>query len=507
MLLGSVLGFSQEEADQPQPVLEPAADKPAAEKTAGEEKTGGEPAAALELPIELKVEDCIQLAILFNRNIQEKYLEFRKTDNDILIDRSDLLPKIDLQYEYADDQLDSSSSYTTDDSSSLLYTQRILEFGKDASDNVSTREDIRNAIYSLQNAVKNTVSDVRRDFYYILLKQKQMLERQRLLDEFRENLLIAKAKYAKGQILEVDVFTSELNVLNEELRINEIKRAILKRKMDLRYSMGCSIPLDFILSGRPEALELGEDEAVDSALKQSYLIDLLKGEIAEKEREIAEKKWEYMPQVTFQIGYDSYRNSIAVDLSQSGYVWGVDLTAESFIDPPSSRETAYPTEEMRDASFSFQIKLPLFDGFKRREETEKERKELRILRTGMRDTLEGLRRDVLKDYQDYYEQKERLEIIRRRVEISKRRLQINEKLKEFGKVDDNQLETFRNAFFSQQDQLYAGQDSLIQAEEDIRAYLFDGNEYIRLLEHPEKMRARLQKKYPALLKGEDTDEH
>ena len=93
------------------------------------------------------------------------------------------------------------------------------------------------------------------------------------------------------------------------------------------------------------------------------------------------------------------------------------------------------------------------------------------------------------------EQKEQLEILKRRVDIAKKRFEINEKLKEFGKIDDNQLETFRQSFFNQQNALYSGQDSLIRAEEDIKKYLFNPNPYIRILENPETLRKKLIEKH------------
>ena len=61
-------------------------------------------------------------------------------------------------------------------------------------------------------------------------------------------------------------------------------------------------------------------------------------------------------------------------------------------------------------------------------------------------------------------------------------------------LDDNQLETFRQSFFNQQNALYSGQDSLVRAEEDIKKYLFNPTPYIRMLENPESHRRKLMDK-------------
>lgn len=443
----------------------------------------------------LSIDECITTAVLYNRDIAEAFISYRKTLHEISIDRSRFLPNLDVEYGYSRSEHESSGTDSRDRSTSVVYSQRLMEFGRENSADVYTREAVREKFYSLQSAIANVVSNVRRDFFYILLKQKQIRERVLLLKEFREDFVIAKAKHEKGQILEIDVFSAELNVLNEELRLNELKRSLLKRKMDLRYRLGCRVPLEFGIRGEREPLDLSEKEAVSLAKGRDFYLDRLKEEIYEKEREVAEKVWEYLPQLTFQMGYENLKNNVAVSLSQSGYMWGVDLEAETFILPPSTREAVYPDRDMEDVSFGFQIRLPLFDGFKKREEQEMEKKELRILRLRYRDSMSALVRDVLKAYQDYYEQKEQLGITKRRLYISKKRFEINERLKEFGRIDDNQLETFRQAFFSQQNALYTGQDVLIRAEEDIRKFLFDPDSYMRMLKNPEPFRRKLLEKH------------
>jgi len=444
--------------------------------------------------VTLTLDDCIKAALLYNHDIREAFISYRKTRHDVGIDRSRFLPSVDMKYEYSRTDAESTGTTTTSKSGSVTYSQRLLEFGKENSAVVSTRAAIREALYTLKNTIRDVISTVRRDFFFILLKQEQIRRRERLLKEFREDLLVARAKFAKGQILEIDVFTAELNVLNEELRLNELRRTLLKKKMDLRYTLGCRIPLHFALAGTREPLAVSERDAVEAAKRRSFYLEKLREEIAEKEREVAEKVWEYMPELTFRIGYENLHNSVAVNLNKSGYLWSVDLDAEGFFLPSETRRATFPDREKDDVSVSFQITLPLFDGFKRREEYAKQRKEFRVLQLGYRDAVNDLVRDVLKAYQDYYEQKERLEILRRRVEIARKRLKINEKLKEVGKIDDNQLETFRQAFFAQQEALYAGQDALIQAEENVRKYLFDPGPCLGILADPRAAGEELRRK-------------
>ncbi len=50
----------------------------------------------------------------------------------------------------------------------------------------------------------------------------------------------------------------------------------------------------------------------------------------------------------------------------------------------------------------------------------------------------------------------------------KERFSIKEKLRDFGKITDDELETFRNTFFAAQDSLFDQQEKLIEHQEDLR---------------------------------------
>ena len=60
------------------------------------------------------------------------------------------------------------------------------------------------------------------------------------------------------------------------------------------------------------------------------------------------------------------------------------------------------------------------------------------------------------------------DILRETVRISKERLHVKERLKELGKISDNELETFRQRFFSDQDSYFEQQIRLIDAQERLR---------------------------------------
>ena len=60
------------------------------------------------------------------------------------------------------------------------------------------------------------------------------------------------------------------------------------------------------------------------------------------------------------------------------------------------------------------------------------------------------------------------DILRETVRISKERLRVQDRMKELGKITDNELETFRERFFSDQDEYFEQQIRLIEAQERLR---------------------------------------
>ena len=55
-----------------------------------------------------------------------------------------------------------------------------------------------------------------------------------------------------------------------------------------------------------------------------------------------------------------------------------------------------------------------------------------------------------------------------RLEIARRRLEIQERLRDLGQATDNEVETFRQGFFREQERLFLTQDAYIGALEDLR---------------------------------------
>jgi outer membrane protein TolC len=75
---------------------------------------------------------------------------------------------------------------------------------------------------------------------------------------------------------------------------------------------------------------------------------------------------------------------------------------------------------------------------------------------------------VRQSYKFLMEQEFQVELAQENVNIEKERFSIKEKLRDVGKITDDELETFRNSFFAAQDGLLHQQETLIERQEDLR---------------------------------------
>ena len=114
------------------------------------------------------------------------------------------------------------------------------------------------------------------------------------------------------------------------------------------------------------------------------------------------------------------------------------------------------------------VDLPIFQGLEREGRYKKEKATLEQNRHELRRTIDTVELTVRKAYQTVLENRQEVEILRETVSISRERLRVEDRLKELGKITDNELETFRNKYFQDMDNFFTQQIALIEAQESLR---------------------------------------
>jgi len=431
----------------------------------------------------LTLDECLQMAFENNNQIKEARQQLSITKGNEIIVNSRFLPNIELIYQY--EHLRNFNSTDPVDISNFLFaqiSQAILEYGKDNPLDVSLRAEQRQALFNYEDKVASVLSQVRRALFFIKLKEQQINTRQELLKEFKKQYEIKQQRMQAGNLsVKIEVLTAKLNVLNEETRINTLKRQMFNRKMDLLRLIGLPVgaeQVSFTADKDSFALDHFEiDQMVQLALAQSSEAGFAEAVVAEQKRALDQLRFEYIPDLRVNAGYQDENVKFGGELTNTDDTWSLDGVGQPKV--PGTREdrsqnlglfseevTLDGTDPGRFAGA--QVRIPLYEGGSREGRKIRELARLKSFEAGFQDIKDEVELSVRQKYKLLMEQKFKVELEQENVNIEKERFAIKEKLRDVGKITDDELETFRNTFFTAQDDLFDEQEDLIDRQEDLR---------------------------------------
>jgi len=431
----------------------------------------------------LTLDECLQMAFENNNQIKEDRQKLSITKGNEIIVNSRFLPNIELifQYEY----LRNFNSANPVDISSFLFaqiSQSILEYGKDNPLDVSLRAEQRQVLFDYEDKVASVLSQVRRALFFIKLKEQQIDTRQELLEQFKKQYEIKQQRMQAGNLsVKIEVLTAKLNVLNEETRINTLKRQMFNRKMDLLRLIGLPVGAEqvgFTAAKDDFALDHFEiDQMVQLALGQSSEVGFAEAIVAEQKRALDQLRFEYIPDLRINAGYQDENVKFGSELTNTDDTWSLDGVGQPKV--PGTREDRsqnlglFSEEVTLDGPdpgrfAGAQVRIPIYEGGSREGRKIRELARLKGFEAAFQDIKDGVELSVRQSYKFLIEQEYQVELAQENVNIEKERFAIKEKLRDVGKITDDELETFRNTFFTAQDSLFTQQETLIVRQEDLR---------------------------------------
>jgi outer membrane protein TolC len=398
-----------------------------------------------------------------------------------LIINSRFLPNIDIiaRFEQERDQ----DTDQTDDLASMgaVLSQRLLEYGKDNPIDVDLRREQRETLFAYEDTVARIFSDVRRAFYGVLLKQRQIATRQVLLEQFQKQYEQKQQRLEAGNLsVKIEVLTARLNVLNEQTRINSLQRQWFNRKMDLLRLVGLPVGAETVqFKGESDTFGLNGfdlEGMISLALAQSSQVALAEVLAAEQGRVLDQLKYEYIPDVRMIAGYQDRHGRVGAALDNENDTWGLDAFSQvglaedqgdmdglGYFSPQTSVDGPDP-----GWFTGIQARIPVFEGRAREGRRIQNRTYLQRLRAALADSKDVIELNVRKSYRFLTEQQFQVQLAQENVAIEKERFSIQEELRNVGRIDDDALERFRENFFQAQDALFSQQEVLIERQEDLR---------------------------------------
>ncbi len=421
------------------------------------------------------LDDCIRLALSRNPDLEQARARVAQIDADAILERSRFLPTVDMVYS-RDFYQPEEGDRLADTVGSVRWRQRIFEFGKDPESVRKLRADQREALYAYEELLRDVISQVRIAFFSLLLKEEQLAQRRQILAHFRKRYEEVEARFENGTWVDrTTLLLAELNVKNEERRIILLEREKLRIRIRLGRLMSIDSAEEIEIDGELLPTEVDLEEIVRIAQDRSTEAANAREEVWERQRELRQLGWEFAPDLSIEAGMAGGDARAGISLTNEEETWGLDLNAEGFLDSPKADfplENRFPSTMPDDAEWFARVTvtLPFFEGLARRGRIMKARERLREARARLNAVLDTVEADVRRAYQDLME---RRSMLRNSEEIalnSGETLRLKQEIKDLlpERVSDNELETFRERFFRDQDAYFADQDRLITAVEELR---------------------------------------
>ncbi len=382
--------------------------------------------------------------------------------------------------DYFNDTIASASRRSTSNiQAGFRFSQRLLEWGRDPASTIQVRQNRRLATYNYEQKLRDVISQVRSAFFLIILKQQQIETRQKLLKEYQAKLVQQQKRFEIAKdVPRIDVLTAELDVLNEQNRIDVLNGDLTQKKLELLQLLNLPYDTNVQFVGDIPSFDFTLPEIVSTTKQNSYQMTYLNSEFDEAQLKFQQLAWDYKPVFSAKVGYEDHRNAYGLTLNNSNQTYGLDLGAINYINVPSERTSSSLISSLTttggtrtsddNLSIAAGLTWNLYDNTQRKGVEKKQLENLNKLKIDLTRQTELEELSARKAYNDLVEAVQKLTLQSKIVDNAKRRLEITRKLREYGKVTEYQVDSYRDSFFSQQDRYFSDQEAVITAQENLR---------------------------------------
>ena len=381
--------------------------------------------------VALTPEKASRLALKNNEKVLKAQKVLERAKADLQTARSVYLPQIGLTGFYERRKNDDLDLDERDYLSSVSLSQVIARFGEVPQDLDQAQENVRKSGIELKSAEQEVIFTLRRLWHNITLTEEEIQQRSVIETTLQEKLKVAKRKHAEKRIPILSVLNTELELAEQQLALNELRRRLDIDKAELIRLTGLDALATVRLSGSLPDDDLTLERAVELALANRTELEDFTGAINRQERLVKETIWDRIPELDAAFRYRDAR----LFLSQQDRTW--DTTA-AYDYPFLEREidSTTPFGGMRDNRDGWEVRLnfnlSLFDSGLADGRQEAERAELSRLQLELIDLQKQIRVEVRRAYREVANAKERTEIEEKRVQIFEKRLRTIERVLDEG---------------------------------------------------------------------------
>ena len=405
--------------------------------------------------ISLQPGRAIELALQNNESVKKAEKVVERARANLRVSKAIYLPQVGVTGEYQrqkDGDIDERDYLTRAQASMLL-----VQFGEIPEALDAAQEDVRKAEIEYERAKKESVYAVRNLWHNIILTQEEIQERGAIEVELQKKLKGTQIKHAEKRIPFLSRLNTELELSEQQLALNELRRRLDVDTAELISLIGLDPLAQVALSQPLLDDDVTLEAAVELALTNNLDLRDLQGDIVRQERLAAETIWNRFPELSAEARYKDLHLLLEQhqpNVGPRGQTWDAKALYDPVIfdrerDASSMFETNPRTQNGWELRFNFNI--PLYDGHKTGNLRSVELAELERLQLEYLEQTKSIRVEVRRDYREVANAKERMEIEETRVRIFEQRLRTIERVLDEVTVEipGYQNMTYNDAFQTQ----------------------------------------------------------
>ncbi len=424
--------------------------------------------------VTLTLANASRLVLKNNEKVLKAQKSLERANANLRIARSVYLPQVEFTGFYEQQKNDNLGLNEKDYLSRASLSQLIGQFGEVPKDIDQAQENVRISEIELERTKQEAIFALRRLWHNITLTEEEIQQRSAIETALQVKLKGARRKHAEKRIPILSVLNTEMELAEQQLALNELRRRLDIDKAELIRLTGLDALASIHLSGSIPDDELTLERAVALGLENRLALKELAGAIDRQERLVKETLWHRIPELDASVRYRDFH----LFLNQRDRTWNTTAAYDpAFL--KRERDDARLFEDSRDDRDGWEMRLnfniPLFDGGLTEGYRDAERAEFARLQLELVDLQKQIRVEVHRAYQEVTNAKERMEIEDKRVQIFEQRLRTIERVLDEGlDLPSYRGLTFDDAFEAQaqfteaQRVFYRARRDYAEAKEQLR---------------------------------------
>ncbi|MBN2288574.1 MAG: TolC family protein [Candidatus Glassbacteria bacterium] len=287
----------------------------------GEEVQGGQAQGQRQL----RLDDCIDLALEKNPAHQKTHESLRATTGEIMAAWGEYMPTMSAYYNISQN----NRTYSYVDPSGVIRagggisksTYTGLNIRYTLFDRAAKYFSMKNAYYlrdqrrsQLRSSELTLVNQVRQAYFNVLRQGKLLVAAREHADQRKEQLRLAEARFSVGSVTKLDVLQAQIELQNQELIIVQYENQLLTARMDLSRIMGADLTEELSLID-----EFGVEEPrfevgglVKEALDNHPNIQNLELSIKQQQGDLWMGRLAYLPSLSTSASYQRSEDFLTI---------------------------------------------------------------------------------------------------------------------------------------------------------------------------------------------------